>query len=206
MRRIALKRDNTVISELDLYRLILDGDKSADRKLSAGDVIYFPVTGAQIAVAGSVRNPAGVFELKGAETFSEAIRMAGGLSPVANQRVAKMERVNRDTRDVDDITLDAAGLAAPVANGDVIRFLSVAPQFDREVTLRGNVRANPDASRWKPGLRIADIIPNKESLTTREYWERHNDLGFTPASLARGLRRCHADPAQSPPRSTGRTP
>lgn len=178
MRRIALKRDNTVISEFDLYRLILDGDKAADRKLSAGDVIYFPVTGAQIAVAGSVRNPA-VFELKGAETLSDAIRMAGGLSPVANQNVAKIERVNRNTRDVDDLTLDAPGLASPVANGDVIRFLSVAPQFEREVTLRGNV-ANPGRFRWKPGLRIADIIPNKESLTTREYWERHNELGFLP--------------------------
>lgn len=180
MRRIALKRDNTVISEFDLYGLIMDGDKSADRKLSAGDVIYFPSAGPQIAIAGSVRNPA-VFELKGPETLSAAIRMAGGFSPVANRSMVKIERVNGDTRNVDDVMLDAAGLAAPVANGDVIRLLSVAPRFDREVTLRGNV-ASPGRFRWRPGLRIADIIPNKESLTTREYWERHNELGFTPVS------------------------
>ena len=31
--------------------------------------------------------------------------------------------------------------------------------------------------------RLADIIPSKEALTTREYWDRHNQLGFLPASI-----------------------
>jgi protein involved in polysaccharide export with SLBB domain len=179
MRRVALKRDNTVISEFDLYKLILDGDKSADRKLSAGDVIYFPVTGPQVALAGSVRNAA-IYELKGAQTVEEAIHMAGGLTPVAGRQMARIERIGLHSRGVDELTLDGPGLSTPLANGDVIRFPSVAPRFDREVTLRGNV-ANPGRFPWRPGMRLSDIIPDKESLTTRSYWEKHNQLGFTPA-------------------------
>jgi protein involved in polysaccharide export with SLBB domain len=176
MRAIELKRDNTVISQLDLYRLILEGDKSADRKLSAGDVIYFPVSGPQAALAGSIRNPA-IYELKGPQTVDDAIRMAGGLTAVADRRIAKVERINQSTRGVDDLTLDAAGLATLVADGDVIRFPNIAPQFEREVTLRGNV-ANPGRFPWRPGLRLGDILPHKDALTTRSYWEKHNQLGF----------------------------
>ena len=83
-----------------------------------------------------------------------------------------------------------AQVAAPVANGDVIRFLSVAPQFDREVTLRGNV-ANPGRFRWKPGLRIADIMRANERVHRSDseidagldtIWRAMDDC------IARGLR------------------
>ena len=50
-------------------------------------------------------------------------------------------------------------------------------QFERTVILRGNV-ANPGRYRWTPGMRISDLIPDKDSLQTRGYWQRRIALGL----------------------------
>jgi len=42
MRTIQLKRDGKVVTEMDLYDLLLAGDKTRDARLLPGDVIYIP--------------------------------------------------------------------------------------------------------------------------------------------------------------------
>src|SRR5207244_2519468 len=54
MRAIQLKRGNSIVSEFDVYDLLLSGDKSRDVQLLPGDVIYFPPIGPLAAVSGSV--------------------------------------------------------------------------------------------------------------------------------------------------------
>src|SRR6266850_1927004 len=56
MRAIQLKRGNSIVSEFDVYDLLLSGDKSRDVQLLPGDVIYFPPIGPLAAVSGSVNN------------------------------------------------------------------------------------------------------------------------------------------------------
>ena len=63
MRSVQLKRNNQTVTELDLYDLLLSGDKSKDAALTPGDVIYFPAIGPLAAVSGSVNHPA-IFELR----------------------------------------------------------------------------------------------------------------------------------------------
>ncbi|TMG78466.1 MAG: hypothetical protein E6H75_03665, partial [Betaproteobacteria bacterium] len=63
MRSIQLKRNNQVAADIDLYDLLLSGDKSKDARLLPGDVIYIPPVGPLVAVTGSVNVPA-VYELK----------------------------------------------------------------------------------------------------------------------------------------------
>jgi protein involved in polysaccharide export with SLBB domain len=58
-------------------------------------------------------------------------------------------------------------------------------RFNQTVTLRGNV-ANPGRYRWKPGMRILDLIPNTAALETHGYWQRRIAMGlpapaYTPA-------------------------
>src|SRR5262249_49038374 len=54
LRRIALKRQGTLVRELDLYDLLIRGDTSDDAKLLQGDVIFVPPLGASAAVDGEV--------------------------------------------------------------------------------------------------------------------------------------------------------
>ena len=76
MRSIQLKRGSQVVTELDLYDLLLRGDKSKDAPLLPGDVIYFPPSGPLAAVSGNVKNPA-IYELKGPAVGGAADRLRG---------------------------------------------------------------------------------------------------------------------------------
>ena len=179
LRRIQLKRQGRMITEFDVYDLLLLGDPSKDVRLLPGDVLYIPPAGPQVAVAGSVKVP-GIYELKGETTTGGLIQMAGGLTQVADGRRATLERIGGTRwRQTTELALDAAGLAAPLENGDILQILSITPRFLNAVTLRGNV-AEPGRFAWHPGMRLLDLIPNKESLVTRAYWRRHNQAAAPP--------------------------
>src|SRR3989454_1109198 len=139
MRAIQLKRGNNTVTELDLYDLLLSGDKSRDVPLLPGDVIYFPPMGPLAAVAGSVNNSA-IFELKGPTNVGKLLDLAGGLTTTAQARRATLERIDeRRTRTVDQIALDYDGLKRTVRDGDLVSILAISPRFENAVTLRGNV-------------------------------------------------------------------
>jgi polysaccharide biosynthesis/export protein len=178
LRRIQLKREDRVITEFDVYDLLLRGDKSKDVRLLSGDVIYIPPAGSQAAVAGSVKNPA-IYELKTEHSAGELVEMAGGLTQLADGRRATLERIGKGSqRQALEIKLDPSGFETPIENGDVLQILAIPPRFSNAVTLRGNV-ADPGRFPWKPGMRLRDIIPDRESLVTRSYWRKHNLEGFT---------------------------
>src|ERR1044071_629655 len=52
MRHIQLKRGAQVVTDFDLYDLLMSGDKSKDTRLLPGDVVYIPAAGPQVAIAG----------------------------------------------------------------------------------------------------------------------------------------------------------
>jgi polysaccharide biosynthesis/export protein len=179
MRRIELKRDGKTVTAFDLYDLITKGDKSKDLKLEAGDVIYVPPVGPLVALAGSINTPA-IYELKDKSTLGEAIAYAGGLTNTARGGHAVVERIeNRLVRDTDEFPLDQEGLARELHDGDVVRFLPISPKFEKTVTLRGNV-AVPGHYPWREGMRLHDLIPERNFLVTDEYWRRQNQLALTP--------------------------
>ncbi len=176
MRHIQVKRDGQLVTDFDLYDLLLKGDKSKDVALLPGDVIYIAPVGPQVAIAGSVNAPA-IYELKDGQTsLSDAIELAGGLNTVADGSKATVERIDqRQIRSVAEFPLDQSGRQQLVKDGDIIRILSIVPRFDNAVTLRGNV-ANPGRYPWHAGMKIRDLIPSKEILLTRSYWQSENAL------------------------------
>lgn len=177
MRDIRLMRANSVVTTFDFYDLLLGGDKSKDRPLLPGDVIYIPPVGPQVALTGSLNNPA-IYELRGAITLQEALQFAGGLSPVAATQRAAIERIENSSRKVIQASLEGQDTAAiQLRNGDVVKILAIVPKFENTVTLRGNV-ADPIRVPWHSGMRIRDLIPNREALLTRDYWRDRNRLVF----------------------------
>ena len=176
MRHIQLKRDGQIITEFDLYDLLSKGDKSKDVALLPGDVIYVPPAGPQVAVAGSVNTPS-IYELKDGKTsLADVIELAGGLNTVADGSKATIERIDqRQIRSVTEFSLDAKGQQEMVKDGDIVRILSIVPRFENAVTLRGNV-ANPGRYPWHAGMKIRDLLPNKDMLLTRNYWQSQNAL------------------------------
>lgn len=178
MRRVQLVRGNAPVVTLDLYDFILRGDKSRDMRLLPGDVIVFPAAGPRVAVLGSVNTPA-VFELAGPEaSVSQVMALAGGMPVLATPLKVQLERINpaeRVARQVESFALDTAGQARRLRDGDMLTVFPISPEFANAVTLRGNV-ASPLRYPFRPGMRVRDLIPEREALITPDYYVRKNLL------------------------------
>lgn len=180
MRHIELRRSNVLISDFDIYDLLRSGDKSRDMQLLNGDVVYIPPVGPQVAILGSVKEP-GIYELKNGSTVQAVLSTVAGLSNLANDDRALLERVeDHRRRQVDEFALDNAGLQRELRDGDILRVFPISPKFDNAVTLRGHV-AQPGRYLWHEGMRISDLIPTRDRLLTRDYWNQQNFLaGMMP--------------------------
>ncbi len=186
LRRIELKRDGKLVADFDLYDLLLRGDKTKDASLESGDVIYFAPVGAQVAVVGSVHLPA-IYELRGRESIADLLALAGGVSAIADTSSLEIERTETEpsgvkARVVISAAMNSSTLSSPLVNADIVRVRAGAPRFDKTVTLRGNV-ASPGRFAWHEGMRIRDLIPDKSSLLTADYWLRREQLGLPTADF-----------------------
>ena len=177
MRDIQLRRGSQVVAKFDLYDLLARGDKSKDAKLLPGDVIFIAPVGAEVAITGSVRSQA-VYELRKDESLDGLIADAGGVSAVASEARISIERIeDHHDRYAMEVAYDAAGLKTTLADGDLVHVFSIVPLYQKTVTLRGNT-ANPGRFAWHAGMHVSDLIPDKDSLITRNYWWKRSQLGL----------------------------
>lgn len=179
MRKVMLRRNGAVVSELDMYEFLVNGDKSKDVQLVAGDVVVFQPAGPRVALNGALDTPA-IYELKAAqEPVRDVLRYAGGTAVLTNPNMAQVERIDAArspaARYVEEFKLDDAGLQRPLRDGDVLTLLAISPQFANAVTLKGHV-AQPLRYAFKPGMRIRDLIPNPEALIAPDFYRRKNLL------------------------------
>ena len=147
-RDIQLRRANKTISQLDLYSLLLAGNRSADLMAQAGDVVHVGPIGTQVAVIGSV-NRAAIFELKPGETMADALRMAGGFSAVADTTRLMLERVD-DRASVRAVQIDMAQAATTaLRSGDVLRAFNAVTLATSQQ--RQNKRVRVEGEVLRPG-------------------------------------------------------
>ena len=190
MRRVQLKRAGQVVAEFDLYSFLARGDSAGDIKLTDGDVIVIPPALGYVAMVGKVNNPA-VYELKSAdETLDQLLAVAGGLPVVADPRRVTLERLTPSSsqpRSVQDFALNEQGLKTPLKNGDLLTVLAISPELGNAVTLRGNV-AQAARLAWREGMRVRDLIPNREALISRDSVRRQNEVLFDASQRERTQR------------------
>lgn len=178
MRHVQLKRSGKLVTELDLYDFITNGSKGQDLRLQPADVIVFAPAGPRVALLGALDTPA-VYELKdNTESITQVLTYGGGTGASTNPSTAQLERIDpsnpKAPRSVRTVDLGAAG-ATPLRDGDVLTLFGVSPQFANAVTLRGNVAA-PLRYPYTPGMRISQLIPDRDALITPDYYLRKNKL------------------------------
>jgi polysaccharide export outer membrane protein len=200
LRNIQLKRNGKLITVLDLYDLLLHGDTSGDRQLLPGDVIFIPPIGPIASVDGAVRRPA-IYEIKGEKTVADAVELAGGLSPEADEKLAQMERILPSSlHEMQNVDLTSeASRKMLLANGDKLRIPLIRPTLENSVTLTGYV-FRPGAFEYKAGLHLSDVLGSFDEL--RPNADRHyimirrevppeQKLEVVSADLARALANRH---------------
>jgi polysaccharide export outer membrane protein len=168
LRDIQIKRGGRLVSSLDLYRYLLQGDASADPRLESGDIVFVPPRALRVRIVGEVVRPA-TYELRPEETLADLIRAAGGFRAEASRRRIQIERIlppnqrTTDGRDRVTIDIESDQLAnggftpAPLQPGDVVRVFAIADRVRNTIQVTGNVWA-PGRVGLTPGMTIADAI------------------------------------------------
>jgi polysaccharide biosynthesis/export protein len=197
MRHIQLKREGRVVTDFDLYQLLVKGDKTGDMQLQPGDVLFIPPAGEQVALLGSVR-VAAIFELRGQESIEELLDTSGGRTAVASGGRISVERIeDHARRRAFELAADAAGLATPLADGDIVRVDPIVSSYREAVTLRGSL-ANPGRFLWHAGMRLSELLPDRDALVTRDYWWRRTQLGLPAPEFVPSIDALAAQPGTAP--------
>lgn len=172
-RQIQLRRGGAKVSDFDLYDLLLQGNAGADRLLQADDVVHVGPVGPQVALIGSVNNPA-IFELVPGETVADVLRMAGGFTAVADRSRLAVERLDdRSSVRIAQLSLPAQN-ATPLSNGDVLRAFSAVDaalpveRQNKRVRVEGEV-LRPGEYVLPPSSSIADALKAAGGLTPAAY-------------------------------------
>ncbi|MBM3226242.1 MAG: hypothetical protein FJZ47_20960, partial [Candidatus Tectomicrobia bacterium] len=133
LRRIQLVRQGRPAHTLDLYDLLLQGNKGQDKALQSGDTILVPLIGPVAGVAGNVKRPA-IYELEAGATLQRLLDLAGGATALGYLQRVQVERaVANERKMVADFDLSGARpkVAAAdvwktrVTDGDLVRIFSI---------------------------------------------------------------------------------
>jgi protein involved in polysaccharide export with SLBB domain len=121
MRAVDVRRAGTTIATLDLYDYLLRGDTKNDIRLETGDVIFVPVHGTRVEVAGAVVRPA-IYEVKPGEALADVIRASGGFRADAALRRVTVYRIlpaaERGSSPSGRVAIDVALSPAPSQSGE----------------------------------------------------------------------------------------
>ena len=158
---------------VDLYDILLHGNNSADRRLEEGDVIFVPVIGSVVGIAGDVNRPA-IYELKKdqTETLDGALKLAGGITGFGFGDRVQVERIQDHRRMVAlDVSLRRlSNQNFAIRDGDVIKINPVLPGRVNTVVLSGNVRRSGEF-QWYKGMRVSDLVRKGDGVLPNTYFK-----------------------------------
>jgi protein involved in polysaccharide export with SLBB domain len=194
LRQVKVLRNGQAVADLDLYDLLISGDRRHDSRLQSGDVVLVPPLGPVVAISGSIKRPA-IYELKPGTRLTDLLALAGGLTPLSDRQRCHLFRLDsargRIMIDVDLVGAlasqgrekDRPGVAGgdPVLfDGDYVRIGILPTQVFNVVSLVGAVKS-PGPYEYRPGMTVKDLI-NRDQLTVEAYADRAEIVRTDPVT------------------------
>jgi len=104
LRNIRLIRTNGETFSFDLYKLLINGDRSDDVTIESGDVIVIDPAQQFINITGQVKRPA-IYEVRKDETLSDLINFALGFTQTANKSNISLRMLDIKSSSVKNISV-----------------------------------------------------------------------------------------------------
>jgi len=178
IRKIQLIRSGKLITTLDLYKFITQGDSSSDVRLVDGDVILIPVSKNRIALMGEVEKP-GIYDILDTEKIEDLMKIVGLDSPTTSYEKIIVESIHKENFEKPRYIKEFNGAndfkKYYPQDGDLINFYPIKKEYLNSIIIRGNI-STPRKYEFTPGMRISDLIPNQNELISPRYYELKNSL------------------------------
>lgn len=160
-RKIYLKREGETISEIDLYDLLIKGDKKSDLRLINDDIVYVPPVGKTVTILNGVKVPSR-YELKDGEKLYDLIELAGGFTNTSYSKKIKIKRIFEGKyydfyeNDITELTKTSSS-NIELNDGDIIE-LNEITDFLAPAEISGAVFFPQKIGLKQGKMKIADII------------------------------------------------
>ncbi len=135
LRDIKVYRSGRLISTIDVYDYILNGNSRGDVRLEDNDVILVGAYDCLVQIKGNVKRPMW-YEMKKSETVGDLIRYAGSYSGNAYTKKVRVTRKSDDEYSVHTVDEFQMGAFA-LADEDMVEVDSIRARFSNRVEVRG---------------------------------------------------------------------
>ena len=169
LRDIKLFRNNKLISSVDVYKFLTDGDGSSNVRLENNDLILVNSYSNRISIDGAVKSP-GKFEMIEEETLLDLLNYAGGLSENAFKKSIKLTRIIDGQLKVVDINSDQFDFFKPM-DGDKYMIDKIVEKYNNRVMINGAV-FRPGTFALNKGMKIKDLIDKAEGLKSDVFFDK----------------------------------
>ena len=168
-REIRVYRNSKLVSDVDVYKFLVDGDQSSNIRLEDGDVILIPPVQKRVEINGPLRRP-GLFEIKAEETLEDLIRFAGGFLSNAYANIGTVMRTTESEMKVENIDRSGFGTFNP-KDGDSFIFGELLDRYENRVQISGAL-IRPGVFALEPGMGVNALIKRAEGLRDDAFMNR----------------------------------
>ena len=189
LRDIKVYRNNKLISKVDIYKYLTEGDASADVALENNDLILVKPYTNRVTLKGAVKTK-GRFELLKNESLQDLLNYASGFNEEAYTKTIKVKRVSDGEHIVADINKDQFEIFTP-KSGDVFQVDKVLDRYKNRVIVNGAVY-RPGVYAITQGLGVKELLAKCEGLkqdallTTANIIRTNKDLSTSYISFNLG--------------------
>ena len=169
LRDIKLFRNNKLISTVDVYKFLTEGDGSSNVRLENNDLILVNTYSNRISIDGAVKSP-GKFEMKDKETLLDLLNYAGGLSENAFKKSIKLTRIIDGQLKVVDINSDQFDFFKPM-DGDKYMIEKIIEKYNNRVMVNGAV-FRPGTFSLTEEMTVKNLIDKAEGLKTDVFFDK----------------------------------
>lgn len=168
-REIKVFRNSKLVSSVDLYDFLLNGQSLSNVRLLNNDIIMVQPFTRQVEISGEVKRP-GRYELKESERFSDLVRYAGGFTDVAYRAKVNVIRNTSTGKRVSDIFPEQFDIFS-IEGGDVYKVDRIQNRFENRVLIKGAV-FRPGSYAITEGLTLSQLIERADGLRGDAFLQR----------------------------------
>ena len=169
LREIKVYRDSKLVTSVDVYDFIVNGNSKRNILLENDDVIIISPYTDRVTLRGAVKTP-GRFELKEDESLKTLLEYSGGFSESAYSKSVKVNRIVDGERVIADVNSDQFELFVP-RSGDIFEVGEVLDRYKNRVIVKGAV-FRPGNFSLTSETTVKGIIESGEGIRPDAFLDR----------------------------------